>query len=190
MQPEKTIYLIRHALPDFPGGVKLCLGPKVDLPLGSEGLAQAAALRERFERLPIEAVYASPMRRAQQTAAAIAASGRPLITLDALTELSCGEWDGMSFEEIRRRHPDGMRGALPAGAERDEEGLARMLNALKAIDAGTQRCAALVAHGGVNRLLLCALAGLPLEEKKRFSQDYAGVAAVEKRDGVWRTVVK
>lgn len=185
--PDKTIYLIRHALPDFPGGVRLLLGPKVDLPLGGEGLAQAEALKRRFERLPVEVVYASPLRRAQQTAAPIAGGSRPLITLDALTELSCGEWDGMRFEDIRRLHPDGMRGALPEGAESDEAGLARMLKALAQIDAGTQRCAAVVAHGGVNRLLLCALAGLPLENKKRFSQDYAAVAVIEKRDGVWRT---
>ena len=184
---DKTIYLVRHALPDFPSGETLCLGRRLDLPLGSEGCAQAAQLACDLSALAVEAVYASPLLRAQQTAAPIAGTARPLITLPSLIELDGGEWDGLPFSEIRRRWPD-FRGSCPPGGESDEHGLARMQSVLAEIDARTQRCAVIVAHGGVNRLLLCALAGKPLSEKKQFAQDYAAVGIIEKVGDVFRTV--
>ena len=180
--PEKIIYLVRHALPHFPDGKKRCLGRRLDLPLGSEGLAQALALGESFSALPVEAVYTSPLLRAAQTARAIAGETTPLIVLDSLTELDGGAWDGLTFEEIRARFP---RGSMPPGGETDESGLARALDALETIDRSTQRCAVAVAHGAINQTLLCALAGLPLREKKRFAQDHAGISVLEKRGGVW-----
>ena len=62
---EKQIYLIRHALPDYPGGAKMCLGQKNDLPLSEKGLEQARRLGEFFSALPLEAVYTSPLLRAR-----------------------------------------------------------------------------------------------------------------------------
>ena len=44
---------------------------------------------------------------------------------------------------------------------------------------------AIVAHSGVNRLLLCDLAGLPLSEKKKMGQDYAAVSILAYTDGLW-----
>ncbi|MBR5287443.1 MAG: histidine phosphatase family protein [Clostridia bacterium] len=184
---EKIFYIVRHALPDFPSGETLCLGRRLDLPLGIEGHAQATQLADDFSSLPVEAIYVSPLLRAQQTAAPIAGENRPLIILDDLAELDGGEWDGLPFCEIRRRWPD-FRGSCPPGGERDEHGLSRMQRALEEIDARTERCAVIVAHGGVNRLLLCALAGKPLSEKKQFSQDYAAIGIIEKRGSAFCTV--
>ena len=39
----REIYLIRHGMPDFPGGARMCLG-RTDLPLGLRGRLQAALL--------------------------------------------------------------------------------------------------------------------------------------------------
>ncbi len=188
--PEKILYIIRHAQPDYPGGVKRCLGRKCDLPLSAEGRETARALAARFAALPVEAVYASPLLRAQQTAAPIAGCGRPLVTLPALIELDGGAWDGMPLAEIRARFPQGMGRSVPPGGETDESGLSRMMDALSQIDARTKRCAVLVAHGGVNRLLLCALHGAPLAEKKRFAQAHGGVGVIVKEGGVWRTAAE
>ena len=185
--PDKTLYIVRHAQPDFPGGVSIRLGPKIDLPLSREGLEQADALARFFASLPVETVFSSPMRRAQQTAAPIAGKERPLVTLDLLTELDGGAWDGLSLDEIRRRNPDRTSGGFPPGGESDEDGLARIQKALGIIDRQTERCAVIVAHGGVNRLLLCALSGQPMSEKKRFAQGHAAISVIEKTNGVWRT---
>ena len=99
---EKQIYLVRHALPDYPGGAKMCLGQKNDLPLSTQGHAQAQQLGRFFSLLPLEAVYTSPLLRARQTAAQIAGS-RPLHVLQDLIELCGGAWDGLPFAEIDRK---------------------------------------------------------------------------------------
>jgi len=187
---EKMIYLIRHAHPSFPDGVqKMCLGRKHDLPLSFLGIQQAAALAERFAAIPLEAVYTSPLKRAQQTAQAVAGSSCPIRVLDDLIELDGGEWDGLTFDQLHERYPDafgpGAKGSCPPGGESDEAGLARMRKALEHIAAKTQSCAAIVAHSAVNRLLLCDLSGLPLIEKKKMGQDYAAVSVLVCRDGVW-----
>lgn len=183
---SKTIYLIRHAQPDFPDGRALCLGQKLDLPLSPAGHEQAQALARYLRSFPVEAVYTSPLLRARQTAQPIAGNTRPLVVLPALIELDGGEWDGLPFEDIRRRYPRESRPLTPPGGETDESGLARALAALEEIDAAAARCAAVVAHGAINQLLLCALAGRPLDEKKRFAQDHAGISVIEKLNGVWQ----
>lgn len=186
---EKTIYLIRHAHPDYPGGVKMCLGQKNDLPLSTQGLEQACSLGRRFMNIPLEAVYTSPLKRAQQTAEAISAGKCPVYVQDDLIELDGGEWDGLTYEQLHARFPDsfgpGAKGGCPPGGECDEDGLMRIKRAFERIASGTERCAAIVAHSGVNRLLLCELAGLPLGEKKKMGQDYGAVSVLECTNGVW-----
>lgn len=187
---SKTLYLIRHAQPDYPNGEKMCLGQKNDLPLSEHGFSQARQLGAFFKEIPLEAVYTSPLLRARQTAAPIAGEARPLLVLDALIELYGGEWDGMPFSVLRERYPGysrrGSAFSTPPGGETDESGLARALSALAIADGQTQRCAALVAHGGINRLLLCHLLGRPLSDKRQLSQDHAAVSILEKTNGVWR----
>ena len=186
---EKQIYLIRHALPDYPGGAKMCLGQKNDLPLGAEGRAQAQRLGAFFAALPLEAVYTSPLLRARQTAAAVAGS-RPLHVLQDLIELSGGEWDGLSFEDLHARYPQyfgrGARFSCPPGGESDEQGLARARAALAYVDAHTAHCTAIVAHSGVNRLLLCDLLGRPLRERRQIPHDCAAVSLLTGASGSWR----
>ena len=185
----KQIYLIRHALPDYPGGAKMCLGQKNDLPLSADGRGQAQRLGAFFASLPLEAVYTSPLLRARQTAAPIA-GGRPLVVLHDLIELYGGKWDGLPFEEIRARYPQyfvcGAGFPCPPGGESDAQGLARARAALAYADAHTKACAAIVAHSGINRLLLCDLLGRPLSEKRQIPHDYAAVSLLEGSKEGWQ----
>lgn len=149
----KRVYLIRHALPDFPPGERLCLG-RTDLPLGPEGLAQARAMAQALP--PVSAVFSSPLERAVQTAQAIAP---PRILAD-LAELSAGEWDGLSFSQIRRDYPQhyarrGVDPTLPPpGGETSAQGLSRFLTAMALAGETAPGDFAVVAHGGVIRLFL------------------------------------
>lgn len=180
------LYLIRHAQPDYPGGKKMCLGQKTDLPLSVQGHEQAQALGEVISALSPDAVFSSPMLRARQTAQAIAQNNPAVRTLDALTELDGGEWDGLTFEEIRRRYPQSSRSAsCPPGGESDEDGLARALCALEQIRLSGCSCAAAVSHGALIRALLCGLTGTPTSEKKRFSLNCAAVSILDYCDGKW-----
>lgn len=99
---EKTLYLIRHACVDDPDGERICLGQKLDIPLGEKGRMQAQALARALSSVRLDAVYTSPLLRARQTAQAL--TDAPIV-LDELTELDGGEWDGLPFSEIRARYP-------------------------------------------------------------------------------------
>ena len=92
----KKVYLIRHALPDFPGGKSMCIG-MTDIPLGEQGFSQSAKMAAHLP--PVTAVFSSPLSRAVQTAQAI---GMPITILGGLREMYAGEWDGLTFEEIRK----------------------------------------------------------------------------------------
>lgn len=184
----KTLYLIRHAEPDFPDGEKLCLGRKNDLPLGDAGRRQAALLGDAFSGLPLEAVYTSPLLRARQTAERIACV-RPLHVLGDLIELDGGAWDGVPFRTLRAQYPQHFdRSAplsCPPGGETDESGLARARAALAHIEKHTKRCAAIVAHSGINRILLCSLMGLPMTDKRKLKHGFAATSIIGYEDGVW-----
>ena len=185
---SKTLYLVRHAKPDYPNGERMCMGQKLDLPLSEYGEEQARRLGARFQSLRIEAVFTSPLRRARQTAEHIA-GGRPLYLLNDLRELDGGEWDGRPFSEIHAQYPEyfipDSLFSCPPGGETDEQGLARAQAALAYVSRHTAGDSVMVAHSGINRLLLCALLGKPLREKKTIPQDYAAVSVLACTDGTW-----
>ena len=77
---------------------------RTDVALSARGRAQAEALGVALRRFNVARVYVSPFRRARETAeVALAGTGMPLVALDELRELSLGEWEGCTVDEIRAR---------------------------------------------------------------------------------------
>jgi len=75
-----------------------------DVALSPLGVRQAEALRHAVGRRRIAHVYTSPLERARRTAEiAVAGLDLPLTVVDDLRELSLGEWEGCTVEEIRTR---------------------------------------------------------------------------------------
>jgi broad specificity phosphatase PhoE len=73
----------------------------MDVPLSDIGFEQAAMLGRRLASEPVARVVSSPLRRACQTADAIAAPlGLPVELDDRLIELDYGEWDGAGLTDI------------------------------------------------------------------------------------------
>ena len=78
-----------------------------DSPLTDEGLAQAEAIAERLAQEHFDALVASDLGRALQTAAPIARRCGLAVVPDArLRERHFGEGEGMAYDEIDRRWPD------------------------------------------------------------------------------------
>ena len=175
----KNLYLIRHGLPDFPGGKRLCLGT-TDIPLGAAGLAQAKAMAAALPA--VSAVYSSPLRRARQTAEAI---GLPITVVDDLRELHAGEWDGLDFDRIRTQFPDlyaarGMDKTLPLpGGENHAAGLARFRSAMERIAEQSSGDFAVVAHGGIIAHFLRSIGGA------WYKPDYAEIIPISYENGTF-----
>ena len=105
----RSVYLVRHALPNIPIGTRWCVG-HTDLPLGTVGRMQAALL-PFVPVLRDKPVFCSYLSRALDTARPLCAE--PMIR-DGLEEQDMGVWDGLSFDEIMVRYPE-----LYAAREKD-----------------------------------------------------------------------
>lgn len=173
---KRTVYLVRHGLPDFRGGGSMCLG-LTDVPLCEEGRRQArraGAYLQKLNKKPH--VFSSPLSRSVETAGLLG-FGEPEL-LEGMRELGAGEWDGLYFYEIKLRYAElyARRASdptlQPPGAEPLAGGQARALAGLAAALTGCDGDLVIVAHAGVNRLLLSALLGKPLAAWMEIPQPY------------------
>jgi len=128
---------------------------KTDVPLNDEGRAQAAALAEELAAEPLDAVYASDLARARDTARAVAERhDLDVVELPELRERDFGTWEGLTDVEILERFPEARQ--RPWGdAETREQMTERVLAAVHDIAARHAGCRVLVVtHGGPIRALL------------------------------------
>ena len=165
-----------------------------DVALSPVGVAQAATLGERLAAEPIEAVYASDLLRARESATPLAvARGMDVIALPPLREMAMGRWEGLTAEEIQGREPDAFAtwmasvGEFPfPEGESVPDLVARAWPAFEGLaEAHAGAPFAIVAHGGTNRAILCRLLGLPLDRLLAFGQGYGALTVIERAHGRW-----
>ena len=153
----REIYLVRH------GACRnshTMLG-RSDPPLTKEGLAQAESLGRILAERGVERIVAGPLRRAVQTAQAIARNAAVEIEIDArLREISYGAWDGLSWAEIERQDPvaaqrklEDWRNVTPSGGEEFLAFYRRVAAAWRGVVDHSARVSVVVAHRGVNSVL-------------------------------------
>lgn len=123
--PRTTVlWVARHG--ESTGGEQGRYGGAADFPLSERGRIQAHELREAAERLTLDIVFTSPLRRALETAE-IVLSGRPngeLVLLDELQEWnSYGVLSGLRPEEALHLFPEQMN----AVAGRPQDATAALL---------------------------------------------------------------
>lgn len=180
----RTVYLVRHAKPFFPGGARLCIG-RLDPVLSVKGITQGKKLAGRFDGVSLTGVYASPQRRALETALLLSSGRWPVTAVDGLQELDIGVWEGKTFDEIREFDGElwrlrGERPDLywPKGSEPPAEGLKRFKKAFYALLERTRGDIAVVAHSGVNRIMTTDLLGMEPSRMFDNTQQYCGVCVL------------
>jgi probable phosphoglycerate mutase len=176
-----VLYLVRHGAIISVAG-KAFIG-QTEAPLSEEGVEQAWALRKWLEDVPFTRIISSDLSRSRRTAQIIAGrQGCPVEAVPALREINLGDWDGLSFQEIRQRFPDefAARGRdienwRPPRGESFSDCRARVQAALGQIFFGSQGNVLVVGHAGVNRLILCSALGIPVRNLHSMGQDYGCV---------------
>lgn len=178
--PNTNIILIRHG--ETAWNAERRLQGHIDIALNAEGQRQADALAAALAGEQFDAIVASDLQRALQTAQAVAAGrGLPVAQDPALRERCYGGFEGLLYAEIEQRFPaDFARwqardidARMPAGvrtAESFRQFYTRSVDAIlgwAAAHAG--QSIALVAHGGVLECAYRAAAGLPLETPRSFA---------------------
>jgi phosphoserine phosphatase len=173
-----TILLTRHGETEYNREVRF--RGQVDVPLNEKGERQAAALAERLTEFPVRAVYTGPLQRAWRTGEICAQRlGLTPQVLPGLQDISYGDWQGRTLDEIRALYPEMFQRYITApvglrfpGGDTLEELVVRALGAMREVVARhPDDTLVLVAHQGVNKALLCGLLGLGLEHFWDIRQD-------------------
>lgn len=164
--PTTRLYLIRHGATNLSAEDRFS-GATGDL--SDEGRRQIGALSERLKKEEIKALYASPLQRTLDSALIIGgAIGLTPILKDGLREISHGEWEGLTHDEARAKHPasyaawskDPYRNPAEGG-ESGEDVLARAMPVIRDIVAAEEgKRVAVVSHKATLRLILCDFLGI------------------------------
>ncbi len=156
------IYFIRHG--ETTGDVEDRFGGAYDDSLSPRGEEQSRALAEELKDSGIEAIYASSLTRAQETASFLAeATGAPVAVVDGLKERNqYGFLSGMKKSEAKEKHADLVealksRHTTAEGGETYEASSERVAQAFKKVveeaEAKQYKTIAIISHGGPLRIL-------------------------------------
>jgi broad specificity phosphatase PhoE len=188
--------LLRHGRTEWNREVRF--RGRADLSLDETGHRQAEAAAERVAGWRIVGLYSSPLKRAQETARAVAQRlGLPVQISQGLIDVDYGSWQGLSPQEAAARDGSLYRlwmeephhARFPQGeslAEVRERGLAT-LEELSAKH--EEETVLLVSHQVVLKVLLCAALGLDNSHFWQVEQDVSALNIVEKSQGNLRVAL-
>ena len=178
----KKVLLIRHG--DVGDAHRGRFIGTTDAPLSELGELQARALQKELFRYTPITCWASPLQRAQKTAACMLENlPGEVKTVDALAEADFGDWDNLTFEEICERDPELVMQwaeendsfSFPNG-ERLADFHARISGVCENLLSAPEETIIVVAHGGVIRAMLCCLLGLDPVKYTVFEIDYGSIS--------------
>ncbi len=174
-----TIVLIRHG--ETAWNAERRLQGHIDIALNAEGERQAEALARSLAGERFDAIYASDLQRASQTAAAVASlHGLPVHSEPGLRERCYGVFEGLLYADIEASYPGqfaawqsrDIDAVMPAGERAAESFRQFYTRTMAAITTLVQRHAgqhlAIVAHGGVLECVYRAALNLPLASPRSF----------------------
>lgn len=179
------LLLIRHGENDFTKKNKLA-GYTPDVHLNARGQSQAQALADALKEVPIKAIYSSPLERALETAAPIAAGRALEIQVEAgLLETNVGKWQGRSLAALRLQKHWKVVQSAPSRAQFPEgetfyECQTRIAAALDSIARNykPRDIVACVFHADPIKLAVAHYIGLPLDHFQRLSCDTGSLTAL------------
>lgn len=196
------VYLIRHGETEDSDSRRY--KGHIDVPLSGNGIQQMKRVADYLiqndaagarcnvpQRERFAAVYCSNLNRAIKSAEIIAGPfGLKPVMLEGLKERNFGVWEGMTFDEIGEKWPDAFKSWAenplqfsPMEGESTLEARDRVLPVFHEImDKHKGQNIAIVSHGGVIRIILCELLGIPLENIFRIEQDFAALNVIEMWD--------
>jgi broad specificity phosphatase PhoE len=172
------VILVRHGQTDW-NDEDIFRG-QLDVGLNRTGERQADLIGRRLKRVPLNAVYASPLSRARNTAARIARSHRKKVCIaDTFTDFHFGEWQGKSRTEVQNMYPEIYREwessphtvEIPGGEKLSQvfQRVALGLNELLIMH--RDETVLLVSHGLTNKVMLSIVLGIESSGFWKIKQD-------------------
>ncbi len=183
--PATRLLLIRHG--EVEARYQGIFGGRIDMNLSPRGKRQAKILAAYLRGKTIDAIYASPMKRVQQTLApTLKDGGHEQTIFPGLREVDFGEWTGLNWAAVRDKFSFAVHEWLHQiehpGAPNGESGKtfrARVEPCLREIVENHRgQNVAIFCHGGVIRMVLAILLELPLPKTNAFEVEYASITQV------------
>jgi broad specificity phosphatase PhoE len=180
-----AVLLLRHGQTEMT--VQRRYAGITDAPLNDTGLAQAAAAAKRLAGVGLDAIVSSPLLRTRQTAEEVAGRcGLPVELDQGFRETDFGQWEALTFAEVRDGWPDELTRwladplATPPDAESFADGAARAQAALdRVLAAHPGQRVLVVSHVGPIKSLICSALGAPPAAVFRMHLDTAALCAVD-----------
>ncbi len=183
---HRTIYLIRHGKIQLPEDDRSYIG-HYDVPLDETGIEQARCVQQWLDGALITAAYCSDLSRSRETAEIIVNDKNiPIFARQDLREIHLGEWEGCTFADIEQRFPEEFRKRgsdivqyrVPGGESFDDCNK-RILTAFSDILEASTDSILIVGHSGVNRMILCHIMGMPLQDLFKIRQEYGCMNVIQ-----------
>jgi len=183
--PVTRLLLIRHGEvePQYQG----VFGGRIDMNLSERGHQQAKLLATFLRGKKFDAIYASPMKRVQQTFAPSAKNHRvKQVILPGLREIDFGDWTGFGWDAVREKfgiQPYEWLDKIELGVVPNGESTVHFRKRVepclrRAIRENKGKTVAIFCHGGVIRMMLAILLELPLPKTGSFDVEYTSVTQV------------
>ena len=183
--PATRLLLIRHG--EVEARYQRIFGGRIDMNLSPRGKLQAKILADYLQAKTIDAIYASPMKRVQQTLApTLKMNSQQQTIFPDLREIDFGDWTGHGWEAVRAKYKFAVHEWLhkieDPGSPNGESGKtfrARVEPCLREIiRKHPGQNVVVFCHGGVIRMILSVLLELPLPKTNSFEVEYASITQV------------
>lgn len=159
-----------------------------DIALSAEGKQQAHSLAKSLKDLDLTVIYTSPLTRARETARIVAQYHACAVKVEkGLKELNQGELEGLTAQDLRDKYPEffqkwilqpGMT-RLPEGESLHDLQDRAWTSVERILQRHSEGSVMIVAHSFVNRVILCKILGLSLDDFRCIRQDVAATNIIE-----------
>ncbi len=189
METRTRLYLARHG--ETTASAEYRYIGQTDVDITGNGLEQMERIKQRLKGEEIQAFFSSDLIRARKGAEIIASChGIEPVACPEFREIHLGVWEGMTREEIMERYPEEYTARLQDLVHRRIDGgesfrdvherVMQKLSRILADMAGSTIL--LLAHGGVNRVILFDALKLDLANLTRLDQDYGCINIIDYYD--------
>lgn len=186
-----NIYLIRHGKLNWKDGKKKCIGI-TDIELNQEGIEKAQKNSVFLKDKNIRKIYTSDLIRCKKSAEIMSKYlNVPYFVDQNLREINMGDWENMSFDEIKRLYPveyeergNNIAAFDKHGGESFEKCFERAKKALNKLALENKdENIAIVTHSGIIKCLIAYIDKIPLDDILNIKQGYGAVNVISFEGG-------
>ena len=190
-----TLFLFRHTETVNTQDGKFRYNGFIDVDIVPEGLNRLKKFIPIIKYKNIKKVYSSDLKRAYKGAKIFAdALGLEIIKLKELREVKQGIFEGLTYNEIIEKYPDEAEKKFSdyvnyrvKDAESLKDAYNRVIPCIKKIMSSDENVI-IVAHGGINMLILCHCLNMDLKDFFRIQQDFGCMNEIEFMDNFIKVV--